>query len=71
VSVHVVLHNPSAHSTPQITKWLAHRDRRRWQLHHTPTSSSWLNLIERWFNELTQRRLRRGVFTSVSDLRQP
>jgi transposase len=68
LSVHVVLDNLSAHSTPEITKWLAHRDRRRWHLHHTPTSSSWLNLIERWFKELTDRRLRRGVFTSVADL---
>jgi hypothetical protein len=47
LSVHVVLDNLSAHSTPEITKWLAHRDRRRWHLHHTPTSSSWLNLIVR------------------------
>jgi transposase len=70
LSVHVVLDNLSAHSTPEITKWLAHRDRRRWHLHYTPTSSSWLNLIERWFKELTDRRLRRGVFTSVSDLSQ-
>jgi transposase len=68
LSVHVVLDNLSAHSTPQITKWLAHRDRRRWHLHFTPTSSSWLNVIERWFKELTDRRLRRGVFTSVPEL---
>src|SRR3954466_15029071 len=68
LAVHVVLDNLSAHSTPEINKWLAHRDRRRWHLHFTPTSSSWLNLIERWFKELTDRRLRRGVFTSVADL---
>src|SRR3954447_2740524 len=68
LAVHVVLDNLSAHSTPEINKWLAHRDRRRWHLHFTPTSSSWLNQIERWFKELTDRRLRRGVFTSVSDL---
>jgi len=42
-----VLDNLSAHSAPEISKWLAHRDRRRWNLHFTPTSSSWLNLIER------------------------
>ena len=70
LAVHVVLDNLSAHSTPEIKKWLAHRDRRRWHLHFTPTSSSWLNLIERWFKELTDRRLRRGVFTSVHDLSQ-
>ena len=68
LAVHVVLDNLSAHKAPEITKWLAHKDRRRWHLHFTPTSSSWTNLIERWFKELTDRRLRRGVFTSVSDL---
>lgn len=68
LAVHVVLDNLSAHSTPEIKTWLSHRDRRRWHLHYTPTSSSWLNLIERWFKELTDRRLRRGTFTSVNDL---
>src|SRR3954454_20111037 len=68
LSVHVVLDNLSAHTAPEVKKWLAHRDRRRWHLHFTPTSSSWLNLIERWFKELTDKRLRRGAFTSVADL---
>src|SRR2546421_1530631 len=68
LSVHVVLDNLSAHSAPEVTKWLAHRHRRRWHLHFTPTSSSWLNLVERWFKELTDKRLRRGRFTSVADL---
>ncbi|WP_020644002.1 IS630 family transposase [Amycolatopsis balhimycina] len=68
LGVHVVLDNLSAHSTPAIMKWLGHRDRRRWHLHFTPTSSSWLNIVERWFKELTDKRLRRGVFTSVADL---
>jgi DDE superfamily endonuclease len=48
LAVHVVLDNLSAHSAPEITTWLAHKDRRRWHLHVTPTSSSWPNLIERW-----------------------
>ena len=65
LAVHVVLDNLSAHKAPEITTWLAHKDRRRWHLHFTPT---WTNLIERWFKELTDRRLRRGVFTSVNDL---
>ena len=52
----------------EIATWLAHKDRRRWHLHFTPTSSSWLNLIERWFKELTDKRLRRGMFTCVDDL---
>lgn len=68
LAVHVVLDNLSAHKAPEITTWLAHKDRRRWHLHFTPTSSSWTNLIERWFKELTERRLRRGVFTSVTEL---
>ena len=68
LSVHVILNNLSAHKAPEVRKWLAHRDRRRWHLHFTPTSSSWLNLVERWFKELTDKRLRRGVFTSVADL---
>src|SRR3954463_11387418 len=57
LGVQVVLDNLSAHSTPEIAKWLAHRDRRHWRLHYTPTSSSWVNLVERWFKELTDKRL--------------
>lgn len=68
LSIHVVLDNLSAHKAPEITKWLAHPRRKRWHLHFTPTSSSWVNLVERWFKELFDRRLRRGVFTSVPDL---
>ena len=55
LSVHVVLDSLSAHKVPEIGTWLAHKDRRRWHLHFTPTSSSWTNLIERWFEELTDR----------------
>lgn len=68
LDIHVVLDNLSAHKAPPIAKWLAHPKRARWHLHFTPTSSSWLNLVERWFNELTRRRLRRGVFSSVAAL---
>jgi len=68
LDVHVVLDNLSAHMGPEVTEWLAHPRRARWHLHFTPTSSSWLNLVERWFNELTRRRLKRGVFTSVASL---
>jgi len=68
LEIHVVLDNLSAHKAPEITTWLAHPRRKRWHLHFTPTSSSWLNLVERWFKELTDKRLRRGVFTSVLDL---
>ena len=68
LDIHVVLDNLSAHSAPEVTEWLAHPRRARWHLHFTPTSSSWLNLVERWFNELTRRRLRRGVFSNVDSL---
>ena len=68
LDIHVVLDNLSAHKAPEVAAWLAHPRRARWHLHFTPTSSSWLNLIERWFKELTDRRLRRGAFSSVADL---
>lgn len=68
LDIHVVLDNLSAHTSDDITAWLADPKRKRWHLHFTPTSSSWLNLVERWFSELTARRLRRGVFTSVPNL---
>jgi transposase len=70
LDIHVVLDNLSAHMAPEVTEWLADPKRARWHLHFTPTSSSWLNLVERWFAELTERRLRRGVFSSVADLAQ-
>ena len=68
LEIHVVLDNLSAHKAPPVADWLAHPRRARWHLHFTPTASSWLNLVERWFNELTARRLHRGVFTSVNEL---
>jgi transposase len=68
LAIHVVLDNLSAHMAPEVTDWLADPKQARWHLHFTPTSSSWLNLVERWFSELTQRRLRRGIFSSVTDL---
>ena len=70
LDVHVILDNLSAHSAPEVTTWLAHPRRARWHLHFTPTSSSWLNLVERWFKKLTDQRLRRGTFTSVAELIQ-
>ncbi len=68
LEIHVVLDNLSAHKAPPVAVWLAHPKRARWHLHFTPTSSSWLNLIECWFSLLTARRLKRGVFTSVDAL---
>jgi transposase len=66
LDVHVVLDNSSTHKTPAIQKWLAAHP--RFVLHFTPTSSSWLNLVERWFAELTSKKLRRGAHRSVRDL---
>ena len=68
LEVHVVLDNLSAHKCPGVKEWLAHPKRKRWHLHFIPTSSSWLNLVERWFAELTTKRLKHGVFTSVAML---
>ena len=64
--VHVVLDNASTHKTPAIKRWLAAHP--RFVLHFTPTSSSWLNLVERWFGELTTKKLRRGTHRSVREL---
>ncbi|MGH2535170.1 MAG: IS630 family transposase [Thermomicrobiales bacterium] len=68
LAIHVVLDNLSAHKAPAVRDWLAKPRQRRWHLHYIPTSSSWLNLIERWFKDLTDRRLRRGSFCSVEHL---
>jgi len=66
LAVHLVLDNASTHKTPAIKKWLlAHP---RFVLHFTPTSSSWINLVERWFAELTTKKLRRGTHRSVRAL---
>jgi transposase len=66
LDVHLVLDNSSTHKTPAIRRWLAAHP--RFVLHFTPTSSSWLNLVERWFAELTTKKLRRGAHRSVSQL---
>ncbi len=64
--VHLILDNYATHKHPKVQAWLNKHP--RFQLHFTPTSSSWLNLVERWFRELTDKALRRGVFHSVPDL---
>ena len=66
LQVHLILDNYATHKHPDVQKWLARN--RRFHLHFTPTSSSWLNLVERWFRELTDKALRRGSFNSVPDL---
>jgi transposase len=64
--IHVICDNYGTHNHPNVRAWLAKHP--RVTLHFIPTSSSWLNLVERWFRELTDKRIRRGSFTSVTDL---
>jgi transposase len=66
LDVHVVLDNSSTHKTPSIQRWLVRHP--RFTLHFTPTYSSWLNLVERWFAELTTKWIKRGTHRSVRDL---
>jgi transposase len=66
LAVHVVLDNSSTHKTPSIQRWLLRHP--RFSLHFTPTYSSWLNLVERWFAELTVKWIKRGTHRSVRDL---
>src|SRR3954465_10248448 len=66
LAVHLVLDNSSTHKTPAIQRWLTAHP--RFVVHFTPTSSSWLNLVERWFAELTTKKLRRGAHRSVAAL---
>jgi transposase len=66
LTVHLVLDNASSHKTPAVRRWLAQHP--RFVLHFTPTSSSWINLVERWFSELTTKLLRRGQHRSVRQL---
>jgi len=66
LEVHVVLDNSSTHKTPSIQRWLLRHP--RFTLHFTPTYSSWLNLVERWFAELTTKWIKRKAHRSVSDL---
>lgn len=68
MDVHLILDNSSIHKTALIQRWLVKRP--RYHLHFTPTGSSWLNLVERWFAELTQKQLRRGVHRSTRDLEE-
>jgi len=64
--VHLIADNYATHKHPKVKSWLARHQ--RFHVHFTPTSASWLNMVERFFRDLTQRRLRRGVFHSVSEL---
>jgi transposase len=66
LDLHLVVDNYAAHKHPAVKNWLGQHP--RFHLHFTPTSASWLNLVERFFAEITRKRIRRGVFKSVTDL---
>ena len=66
LDVHLILDNYATHKTAAIRRWLAKRP--RYHVHFTPTSASWLNLVERWFVELTEKQIRRGVHRSTREL---
>ncbi|MCY4101402.1 MAG: IS630 family transposase, partial [Rhodobacteraceae bacterium] len=66
LDIHLILDNHGTHKTEEVRKWLARRP--HWHVHFTPTSSSWINQIERWFAELTRKQLKRGVHRSVTAL---
>ena len=66
IQIHLILANYSTHKHENVTKWLQKHP--RFHLHFTPTSSSWCNMVERFFGKLTDKAIRRGVFHSVPDL---
>ena len=66
LDLHLIVDNYGTHKHPRVVSWLKRHP--RFHLHFIPTSSSWLNLVERWFRELTDKRLRRGSFENVPDL---
>ena len=68
IKLHVVMDNYGTHKHPRVQRWLKRHE--RFIPHFVPTSSSWLNLVERWFGELTGKRIRRGTFVSVEDLQE-
>ena len=65
--VHLVLDSYATHKTPEVLAWLEKHP--RFKLHFTPTSASWMNLVERFFAEITAKRIRRGSYSSVDDLK--
>jgi transposase len=67
LDLHLILDNYATHKTPAVKSWL--KRRKRFILHFTPTSCSWLNLVERRFAEITRQRIRRGVFHDVAELK--
>ena len=68
LDIHLIIDNYGAHKTPEVKRWL--KKHPRFHIHFTPTSASWLNMIERFFAEITRKRIRRGAFKSLAELEQ-
>jgi transposase len=68
LDIHLILDNYSTHKSADVQRWLKPKKRRRFHFHFTPTSSSWLNQVERWFGLITDKMIRRGTFHSVEEL---
>jgi hypothetical protein len=66
LDLHLIADNYRTHKHPKVQRWLSKH--RRFHIHFIPTSSSWLNMVERWFREITDKRIRRGSFASVPEL---
>ena len=66
LDLHVIVDNYATHKHPRVTSWL--RRHPRFHLHFIPTSSSWVNMVERWFRDITDKRIRRGIFRNVPEL---
>jgi transposase len=66
LDLHLIVDNYATHKHPKVLNWLKRHP--RFHMHFTPTSSSWLNMVERWFRQITDQRIRRGVFRSVAEL---
>ena len=64
--LHLIVDNYATHKHPKVQRWLARHP--RFHVHFTPTGASWLNMVERFFRDLTEQRLRRGVFRDVEEL---
>lgn len=68
LDLHLIVDNYATHKHPKVKSWL--KRHRRFHMHFTPTASSWMNLVERWFREITDKRIRRGTFNNVKQLQQ-
>jgi len=68
LDIHLIVDNYSTHKSAAVQRWLKPKKRRRFHFHFTPTSSSWLNQVERWFGLITDKMIRRGTFHSVGEL---